>query len=440
MWRPFKTILLIIMLFISASGLPLYADTVNLDFNFNLPNAIISSKDESINIDYELTAISASHHRLNLFLDEKSPSLAYNEENPINLSFYFLGNKIADFQPTDIEVTEGDIVSYGIDLSQENLDIPNGDYNMEIQVSLGGVDGNISLEKIPISFHTNIDYISPLPSIARNETALTLFFPDNNFKHLIPITRTIPYTNLPLRSTLDNLALGPDGSLGLPQDSPIPPVQRLNLSRGIANVYLSKEIGLYEEYSSMAKIALDSFVYSLTSIAEVQGVQFYFDNRILREGFHGNRVDRPLYPYDKEKFYIAYISQSKRALLLPMNMSDFMPSDISIEGVFNGLKYSGGIIPYTSSIQPPVPEQVEILNYSLEGTNLQLQLNPSFIEVYRDKPDFQKLMVDSIVYTFASLDNIESVEFQLVSDNNYISEHIPLFKPVSPSQYINPEL
>ncbi|AKL96668.1 sporulation and spore germination [Clostridium aceticum] len=434
MARSIKTILLLIIIFISASGIPLYADSSSL--NFSLP--FTGSNKDILSIDTSITMLSSSHPQLQVSLkvNEKLLPLQFNESHPVEVLLYLGEDVIKGIDTPDITIHHGEITNLEIDLPQNLLDIPNGDYTLKVQLHVENTQTPVITDILPITYYSDFTYAKALSSINRNQTALTLYFPDNNMDNLIPITRIIPYTTTPLRATIDELAKGPNPVLGLPDLSPVPSVQRLNLSRRIANVYLPSDLGIYGQYASSARIAVDSFVNSLTTINEVEGVQFYFDNRILTEGFHGMVMDEPIFPSKNFQLYVGYRSTTDRILLTPI---DPFTEDHSIETIFNGLKYSGNPSLYNYTLQPTVPEEVVLLDYSISENLLRLKLSEAFVKM----DDTRNLMIDAIVYTFTSLEGIDSVEFQVENLSSFESdlpENLILNEPLFATPYINPEI
>ncbi|SNS90343.1 Sporulation and spore germination [Anaerovirgula multivorans] len=438
MSRSIRAILLLIMIFVAASGMPLYADSMNFDFNFEFATPFNSSKEDIVAIDTSITMLSPSHPRLEISItaNEKILPLQFSQTNPIELSIYFEDSLINTLEMKDITIIHGEPTIIQMDLPQNLLDIPDGNYEIDIKLTVENLEAPIVSSKIPVTYHTDATYVEALKSVTRNETALTLYFPDNDINHLVPITRVIPYTRTPLRSTIDHLTQGPKEALGLPVGSPIPTVQGLSLNRGIANVYLPRDIGTYDQHATSARIAVESTVNSLSAINEVQGVQFYFDNQILNFSFHETIVDKPIYPSKNPEFYVGNITNTNRILLTPVPMSI---ESLTIDSIFNGLKYSNQQILFNYNLQPTVPEEVVLLDYTIEGAALELKLNEAFMNAYIDYPDRRKMMVDSILYTFTSLENIESIEFQVEGFASGLPDEIPLNQPLIPSPYINPE-
>ncbi|AOY74751.1 GerMN domain-containing protein [Clostridium formicaceticum] len=434
MFRSIKTILLFIIIFITASGMPLYADTSAL--SFSLP--FTGSSKEITSFDTSITMLSSSHPRLQVSLtaNEKLLPLQFNEGHPVEVFLYSEEKLIKNVAVEEVSIQHGKITTLEMDFPQSFLDLPNGDYAFQVTLNVENLQAPITSTMLAVTYDSAFTYVKAPSVIDGNQTSLTLYFPDNNMDNLIPITRLIPYTRTPLRATIDELIKGPNPALGLPDVSPIPPVQRLSLNRKIANVYLPKDIGVYDEYASSAIIAVNSFVNSLTAIDGVDGVQFYFNNRILADGFHGMVMNEPISAPKGLQLYAGYRTTTNRILLTPLNSSI---EDHSIETIFNALKYSDNPLLYNYTLQPPVPEDVMLLDYSIDGNTLRLKFNDAF--AMEDAP--RNLMIDAIVYTFTSLEGIDAIEFQvenLSSTLSNSSEALILNKPFFPSSYINPEI
>ncbi|NLM04548.1 MAG: GerMN domain-containing protein [Clostridiales bacterium] len=438
MIRSTLSILLIIMIFVTASGLPLYANDINIsfDFDFSSPTSISKNPIEIINTDVTMLSKSKTKILIDLDVSDDLLPLELDGENPITLSLYS-NELVDDYFISDLNISQEDNnVQIEFELSQSFLDIPNGDYELELTLNIKDLDLPIISPRISLGFFREFDYIKALDSIDGNQTALSLYFPDNDMENLIPITRLVPYTNYALRTTVNNLLQGPDESLGLPINSPIPEVGKLDLKGGRLHIYLPEDIGVYNEYSSSARIALDSLVNSLIHVDGVNEIQFYFNNRILSDGFHGIAVDEPFYPSNEPKFYIAYITKTDRALLFPIPMES---NNLGFDEIFNILKYGSPIFSYNYSIQPSIPNKVILNEYSLDNGSLELELNDEFLIIFQENPKAAHLMIDSIVHTFTSLDIIDSVVLKVANTDLDLSENIYLNQPLYPTSYINPE-
>ena len=424
MLRTLKSLILIVIICFTATGIPVYA---NFLFNY-----IISEDYVQYNVD--LITHSSENYEVDITFESSHNSLPLEfDYTPLKFTL-FIGNQ--EIKNLELEVIEksNDPYKFSFILTPERLDLPNGNYVLEVMPNILNIKSPIDPIPINFNFNKNVKYIPAVQTVPSNRTALTLYFPDNDFNRLIPITRVIPYTNIPLRSTVNELYKGPSKSLGLPLDSPIPTVLNLNLNKDIARVYLPKDIGIYNTYSSNARIALDSFINSLTSINEVSAVQFYINWQITTDDFHGVSIDKPISKYNSPKAYVAYRTDSDRLLLYPITNTD---SNFSAMDFFKILKLSTNTNLYSNRIYPPIPEDVELLDYNLTDGVLKLKFNDAFVSVINNENDLSNLMIDSLVYSYTSYPEIQSVIF--TTENASTDRLNILNTPINASGLINIE-
>lgn len=431
-----RGILLLLLLSITATGIPLYADSINFD-SFITPSANSITLEASVenNLTNHLTV------EVSLTTSDKNIPIIFNQE-PLLLELY-AGDElikaidyasVAKITPNlDALITPEIPAKFLLELEQSKLNLSNGSYTLKIKP----ISNISSIEAIdtPIFLHTDFTYRTALQSLNRNETPLVLYFPNNEFNYLVPITRIIPYTTAPLRKTVDELLKGPNTTLGLPEGPHIPN-SKLSLVGRTANVFLPTDIGVYETQSTTASIALQSYVKSLTSIAEVDNVQFYFNYRKVEVGFHDSYIKEPIAPLQGPKLYFGSITNNNRILLTPHEAGITNPST---EALFNMLKISGHVDMFNYNRQATLPNEVELISHSIDNSTLTLVLNEAFATIYQDKPSHRDLMLESLLYTFTSLEGIDAVQFKVEGNGDYKGYGIPLGVPIQPSKYINPE-
>jgi len=338
-------------------------------------------------------------------------------------------------EPLTNEITVSKDSPYIINLilNQEELNLPDGDYRFHIEVNLLDYDKDDNTDIASISFLNQYNYMPAVRGIARNQSALLLYFPDHQYNHMIPISRILPYTSTPLRATIDNLIKGPDEGLDLPQESPIPSNITVSLSQGVAGVNFYGDMGIYETNSSNAYIAVKSLVESLGSIREVNRVQFTFNNRIVDSGLHGHSMREPHSPSQAAKVYAALVTEN-RLLLTPITLSN----SETVEGLFSKMKYSGAKEIYNNELLPTIPETVQLLNHSIADNRLTLEFNDEFLKAYNNDPIRQLLMVDAILFSFTSLSNVDTVEIKI--NNKILDElHGVVIPQTTVGLHINPE-
>ncbi|KAB3536316.1 hypothetical protein F8154_04370 [Alkaliphilus pronyensis] len=422
--RSLRNIILLLILCITASGLPLYVDS--MDYESLTAISFTSVNDENISFSLDVMPVSTSNYRVDFSISTNGQPvpISFNSKDPVTIDFY-LGSKEVMTTPIN-ELTKQQIpiettilkdapLNISFDLDQKTLNLPNGDYQLVIVPNIKDLE-SIRIEDeatyytTSISFFSSFEYLPSLNSIDNNKTALKLYFSDKDYNHMIPITRVIPYTSTPLRSTLDNLQLGADPNLGISTDSPIPKGAGLSLNNRTANVYLYGDLATYESNSSNAAVAYESFVNSLCGINEVDEVQFYFNNKIVPDGFHGRVMDEPHTPLRGPRLYAGVITETNRMLLAPIAS---VSTNTSISAIFNMLKYTDNISMYSYYLQPPVPEEVTLEYYSINDGKLTLALNDAFLNIYKDDSTQQSFMIDALLFTLTSLDSVDSVEFKV---------------------------
>ena len=434
--KAIRNVILLLILSITASGIPLYADSFNFD-------SFISQSASTLAIEANVSGNASDNLGIEVVLttSDRHIPIKFNEK-PLSLELYS-GNKlvktinyqdVAKITPIlETFITPNTPVEFLLELNQKNLDLSNGSYTLRIKPN----SDIPSLEAIivPLYFNTNFTYKAALQSITKKETALILFFPDNESNHLIPITRVITYTTTPLRKTVDELLKGPAKTLGIPTGIFIPTPQ-LSLTGRTANVYLPADIGVFQNQSNTSYIAYNTFVESLTAIPEIDYVQFYFNWRKVETGFHDLSVKDPIAPLTGARIYFGSTTTTDRILLTPYFVGY---NNLSPEQLFNMLKISGNVDMYRYNHIAPVPEEVQLVSHKLDGTTLTLVLNETFANIYSDKPDYRDFMLEALLYTFTSLDKVQAVKFEIEGATEYKNSGMPLGTPITPSRFINPE-
>ena len=434
--KAIRNVILLLILSITASGIPLYADSFNFD-------SFISQSASTLAIEAIVTGNATAKLGVEVVLSTSNNHIPIKfNDTPLVLELYS-GKKliksinyseVAKISPTlETFITPNTPVKFFLELDQEKLDLSNGSYNLKIKT----ISNIMTLEAIStaVYFDTDFTYRTALQNVDKKETALTLYFPDNDYNHLIPIARIIPYTTTPLRKTVDELLKGPTKALGIPTGTFIPTPQ-LSLVGRTANVFLPADIGVFQTQSNTSYVAYNCFVESLTAIPEIDYVQFYFNWKKVEAGFHDLSVKDPISAMKGAKVYFGSTTTNNRILLTPYHVGFVKPST---DALFNMLKISGNVDIYSYNHRATVPEEVQLIKHQLEGTTLTLVLNEAFATIYQDKSNHRDLMLESLLHTFTSLDGVEAVQFEIDGTGDYKKLGIPLGTPIKPSIYINPE-
>ncbi|ABR50143.1 hypothetical protein Amet_4061 [Alkaliphilus metalliredigens QYMF] len=422
-----RNILLLLIICATASGIPIYADSIN--FSTFRTNTAVSSEHIQLHTHLEEDQLTVTFST-----DRDQTPLVFDLDHPFTLEIQFQNETVKEVMFHEIAIgtpnldtvmTQDSPLTFELDLSQHQLQLPDGNYTLVLQPNVKNMPTSFPAESIHLSYDLSGNYIPALQGISRNETALKLYFPTEDYNHLIPVTRVIPYTRTPLRMTIDALEQGPATDLGLPTFSPIPQGSDISLNQGSATIHLSSDTASFIQGSATAIVAIDSFVESLGAISEVNAVRFESESN-SNEIFHGMSLDEPFIPMAGPQLYVKFKGENKRLLLLPLSLEK---KSLDVEGIFAQLKYQSNYQFFNHQIQPTVPMEVELLSFNIEGSTLHLTFNEAFIEVQQEN-SLHQLMIESLLYTYTSFEEVEQVHFQVAG---HFSETI------SPSPYINPE-
>ncbi|MCT4618238.1 MAG: GerMN domain-containing protein [Marinisporobacter sp.] len=327
---------------------------------------------------------------------------------------------------------DGKII-YTLNLSKENLDLSDGDYTLKLY-STAEILKDISPLKLEVAYIHFSKYIPSTNALPPGMMGLTLYFPDTAQEYLVPITRFVKYTRTPLGTTIKNLHSG-SSTFGF--ISPIPNNIKLRVQRNRVLVYLPKELGNYNTDQKIGTFALDSFVYSLTSIEGIDEVKFFVNRRESDNFFYGHTT-KDIYPKGTSpKVYLGQDIDQKRILLLPINMA---PSEKPIiESMIDGLKNATVNNHSQKNLVAPIPQKVALIDSVQNNNLLTLNFNKEFLSSYKDRIDLQRMMVDAIVYSFTSIEGIDQVK--ILVEGNPLSNlgGMDLSYPIQQPSFINPE-
>lgn len=447
MLRTIRNILILILIGITATGMPIYAST--MDFTALIPT--ITPKNQYITVTTEEEVVSNHQVKIKYGFSANSDytRILFDEGNPFTFTLMNNGKVIEGLSLHDIAPNEnykalelyGESPAYiTFDFDQSKLDLPDGSYKLTLHPNSQGKEFHLEQAEFHINFSSEGTYVNAMASAPKGQMALTLYFPDKDLKYLSPITRFVPYTEYPLTTILRNLEQGPQAALGLQKGSSIPPNGKAGKSGDTAYINLPNNLGPYDDGSSIATMAVGSLVNSMVSSKGISKVQFQFNGTILKEAFHGMTMDQPYFGTAVDVIYTSYLSGTGRFLLVPIPFEQFTAvlgndtNGVKIPMFFDALKFNlSGI--YNAQVHPIVPNEVELLDYSFHDGLLTLTFNEAFLKAYENNSSLRNRMIDGIVFTFQSIENVTDVSFEVKHDSGQGFTKYDFQSPV----YINPE-
>ncbi len=449
-------ILLIIIICFSISPIPI--DTSIINFSHNFSEIFSYKNNESTEIEYiystnlnEDTVTNPTN--IEFIMTGKFDKGPYiiTEDFQIILEVFEEENLIQKYVDNEIVTKINDVkinrsqLSYSLDISQENLNLSSGKYRFNLYSTLEGFQNiqpyTFNVEYINFKINENAQYISAEDNVEDNYMYLKLYFIDDSYNYLVPVSRKIPYTDQVVRSTIENLKKGPHESLGLYEGSPIPDVPRVWVSNGTASLHLPSDLGIFNQGSTPSYFALNTFVNSLTSIYGIDRVEFLQNGRRVETMFHGTDVSKPFERDNSPYAYLALATKSDRYLLVPIkiNARNNSINDITSK-IFNTLTSAKTESNTYEDLYATIPNNVRLINSSFENGILTLNFSKDFIESYNNRIDLKKMMLDSILYSFTSIPKVNKVA--ILVDGDVISSFadIDISQPLAAPDYINIEI
>lgn len=455
MYKIFLNLFLIVIIYFLASFIPL--DTSEFESAKNTLNNFTVSKPkpvedmESINRGYR-TNISETHlhnptnMQFIMIGEFDKGSFSLDNDHDIILEVYRNDNLIKKYVNTEFIVGLDDTkfnkneIKYSINISQENLDLKNGQYRFKIFSTLEIFD-NVPPYEVFVNYLNSSDYISAKNTVRDGEMYITLYFPNDNHEYLVPISRKIPKTGEIYRKIINNLLLGANPSLGLNSGSPIPHVPRIWVSSGMATIYLPNNIGIYDQSSTVSQSALNSFVNTLTSLNGIDRVKFLKGGREVERFFHNTYIKEPFQRNSFPRVYLGLQTNTERLLLAPIEISENnIEMEQLVKNIFNSLQT--GIVNnyHHESLLALIPRSVELLNYEHSNNLLTLNLSKDFINIYNKEDGIKKMMLDSILYSFTSIPEVDKISIKVNGNPVDSFGGVDLSKAIAAPKFINVEI
>lgn len=355
-------------------------------------------------------------------------------------------NLIKEFSDEDIlidSINKDNGLNMVLDISQDNLDLVDGYYSLKIYSPSEEFTNITPYEIKALYMKESSNYIPAKYDVDSGYMYLTLYFPDKEVQYSIPISRRIPHTRKTINATVNNLYMGPAKELGLINGSPIPEVKGIWIKNKTAVLNLPEDIGVFDQGSASSQSALNSFVNSITSIYGVDNVKFLQNGREVEAMFHGTYVKEPFGPDTRPKVYLGYRGGSQRFLLVPIPLENIGNENINAEDIvlkiFEGLKTSYVNDYIHKDLIATLPDSIKLNKLEISDRVLLLDFDKKFLEAFGDRKDLKDMMLDSILFSFTSIPDINKVKITIEGEELEDYNGRSLKEPLSPPNYINIE-
>jgi germination protein M len=294
---------------------------------------------------------------------------------------------------------------------------------------------------------TSISYRPAEDTRAKGTSRLTLYFADQDFMFLVPVTRTVELTRTPIKASLLELIRGPAEGSGLISPFSEMAIRDLALrADGTLRIDVPAQVVQASAGwgSSGAVMALEAILKTVAQFDAVSAVQFMVEGKIVPELFHGLAAAEPIVapkptsqPGRLTLYYALYAGS--RAYLVPEQVEVAAGDTVTLlRQAVEGLKQGKTVGDYR--LYPTLPANVTVLGVDLTGRTAIVNLSGEFTEVFAQDPARQALQLDSLVYTVTSFPEVEQV--QLLIEGQPVAQTLgsrnvgqPLKRPAWP----NPE-
>jgi len=432
MFKSLLNIFLVIIICITTAGVPV--DKNIFDFEMRIP----ATQNQQITYSLEPNIIPMNNPNTVSIIGKSENNISHLLDTSFTLEVIKDNSTISYFKDSDFIVSQESPsdteIMLELNISQHNLNLPAGNYMLRFFSD--------NLKEQPLNFEVVYKPIAPYIS-AKNDLPiglmnLSLYFPDPIAnKHLVPITRFVRRDKAVLRTTVNNLY---EGSSILGFQAPIPRIPKLELRGDLVTVHLPDNLGKFHENEIDGYFALNSLVDSLTSISGINRVKFLVNGRESNNIFYSHSTATIFTPsIEKPKIYFGLNINEARTLLVPVDMLPREEQKLYTD-MFNSLQT--GIIDAGTPLADliaTVPSDIRLLNATKNNQTLVLNFSKEFLYAHPDRVDLQRLMIDSLLFSYTSISDVTQVHFTVENQVVDTFANLQLAQPLSRPRYINPE-
>lgn len=248
-----------------------------------------------------------------------------------------------------------------------------------------GEDGYIDLIDIkPLLLDNGNDtaaetllYYSPVTTgIRAEETMITLYFGDDN-ANLVPVTRSVSFTEDPLNVAMEELIRGPARGSSLYRTIPDKDLFiEVNFNSDDGHLILNLSPELVQLNGSAQSIAtLNSLIMTVSSYAEVKEIYLTVEGEQVEIFGDGLFLDQPLDPHRWIKPYYVPIMSGNRYYLVAQEGAVEEDEETELMALLEQVIRSFRPLPF-------IPNDLELLDLKASPEQVEVNLNDSFKEIF----------------------------------------------------------
>lgn len=354
------------------------------------------------------------------------------EEKIFSLTDYLVKDSI-----TIVELANGEwAYQASLDFSSDLTGYFMGNYN----VSVISNSPELSIEEdldFLLSYYPTFDYKPAIAEVSKTQVYTQVYYLNESKEFLVPVTKKLQNSSKFIRNTITSLSYEPPNNERIfAQDVLFPKLPRVYLSGGVLSCYLTgSEILKFDSASPSSKLLSEAIVKTLTDIGYVDNLVFYANDRQNGNFINGLPL-KTIYNEDYKVYaYVNYYDKNGNGYLVPTEVSN---SQETVEDLLNILKTKHKAIGDYGLLTATLPNTVELISQSLEGSTLSLVLSDDFFTAYGDAPSIQEMMMDSLVQTLTSLPSVNDVILTTETHGTGMIGNVPLGTPLKANRFLNP--
>ncbi len=259
-----------------------------------------------------------------------------------------------------------------------------------------------------MAYRPTIDYVDNGSPQNNGNFIYKTFFKNEAGTELVPTYFSVKYPESITIEVRNRLYNPPPLGYGLSSEAVIPARSSVSkLGDKYYGVFLyTDEINKVIENNEEAQLAVDALVQSLVRLPHISRLSLFVDDAQLPGTFYDIDLTTIYEQSTSSAVYLSEMSSTNKRYLIPIQLSEANVYD-EITALFNTLKT--GFIDDKQWIQM-IPPEVEMIGFTIEGTTVTADFNEAFLNSYKDEPEYQRMMINSLLYSFTSNPNISKVQ------------------------------
>lgn len=362
----------------------------------------------------------------------------YRGDELVKSNITNLENTTISIKDSSYVINADNPLKTNLDISQEKLDLKDGKYKIVLKSNIIS-ESNLNSVDVFVEYDSGFNYYEATNTVPNRELmGLTLYFSDSEANVLIPVSRFVVKEMSLNKQVIHELQKGP---VNTSLNKTIDEVNYCIYKDNTILIDLAAGNEFYNSGSAAGTMAYNSFVKSMFSInkyLQVDKIKFTVDKRASEDYFHGMSVKEPVVRSNNPILYFGYKVDDR------VYLYEHEVLDIDVNA--NIKTISEQMIEYYKSKFPtnaksPIPNDLALKNATMENGTLVLDFNDVFKTAFDGDQAKRKFMIDSLVYSFTSINGVKSVRF--TADGNPVENFIEgkdITGALTAPSFINPEV